>query len=181
LLAFGLAVAAELNRSRARLVADNYDEYVYCVYDSDMATVYGVGACLLLFSSHWVLMGATNFLWGGSSSLKPGTSRARTIVLFMLSWLTFGISEVCLIWGAAKNTSHTKHRGIYHVTDLFCEEVPKGVFAAGAGLTVLTMVLSKLYYIVFVRAKETERPMFLVSLVPHDGDHVVVMDGNQKS
>ncbi|GLJ20316.1 hypothetical protein SUGI_0368870 [Cryptomeria japonica] len=180
LVAFGLAVAAELNKSRARLVPDDYDEYVYCVYDTDIATIYGVGAFLLIGISHGLLMVDTKFLWGGISYKNPGTSHAWTILLFIVSWLTFGISEICLIWGSVKNTDHTNHRGIYNVTNLTCEEVPKGLFAAGAGFTLLTLVLSKLYYIAFVRGKENESSMFLVSLVPSDGDHVVGIDNSQK-
>ncbi|GLJ20315.1 hypothetical protein SUGI_0368860 [Cryptomeria japonica] len=176
LVAIGLAVAAELNRSRARLVPDDYYEYVYCIYDTDIATIYGMGAFLLLGISHGLLMADTNFLWGVISSKNPGTPHAWTILLFIASWLTFGISENCFIWGSLKNTDHTYYRDI----TLTCEEVPKGLFAAGAGFTLLTLVLSNLYYFAFVREKENERSMFLVSLVPSDGDHIVGIDCSQK-
>ncbi|KAL6543252.1 hypothetical protein OROHE_010772 [Orobanche hederae] len=48
LIAFGLAIAAEQRRSTGTSKPDSEDNYRYCVYDSDIATGYGVGAFLFL-------------------------------------------------------------------------------------------------------------------------------------
>nr|ABK22190.1 unknown [Picea sitchensis]ACN40434.1 unknown [Picea sitchensis] len=152
-IAFGLAVAAEQRRSTAKVVPDPNSEYTYCVYDSDIATGYGVGAFLFLFVSQALIMGATRCLCCGRS-LRPGGSRASAIVLFIATWLTFIIAEACFVGGAARNAYHTKYRGFYQVTNLSCETLRKGVFAAGASFTVFTLILSELYYVSFARSKE---------------------------
>lgn len=48
--------------------------------------------------------------------------------------------------GSAKNAYHTKYRGIFKVDDLSCATLRKGVFAAGAALTLLSLAGSSLYY-----------------------------------
>ncbi|KAJ6721143.1 hypothetical protein OIU85_024256 [Salix viminalis] len=79
----------------------------YCVYNSDVATGYGVGAFLFLLSSESLLMGVTKCMCFGRS-LAPGGDRAWSIIYFVSSWATFLAAEACLIAGAKKNAYHTK-------------------------------------------------------------------------
>ena len=85
LIAFGLAVAAEQRRSKATVTPDLAKEYDYCVYDSDVATGYGVGALLLLTAAQVVVMLASRCFCCGRG-LKPGGSRACALMLFLFSW-----------------------------------------------------------------------------------------------
>uniref|UniRef100_A0A0C9S1G0 TSA: Wollemia nobilis Ref_Wollemi_Transcript_25454_1251 transcribed RNA sequence n=1 Tax=Wollemia nobilis TaxID=56998 RepID=A0A0C9S1G0_9CONI len=153
IIAFGFAIAAEKRRSSAQVVPDSNSEYTYCLYDSDIATGYGVGAFLFLLLSQLLIMGFTRCLCCGKS-LRPGGSRAWAIVLFIATWVTFIIAEACFVGGAARNAYHTKYRAFYQSTDLSCETLRKGVFAAGAAFTVFTLILSELYYVSFGKAKE---------------------------
>lgn len=57
----------------------------YCVYDSDIATGYGVGAFLFLFSSQSLLMSVTKCMCFGRP-LAPGSNRAWSIIYFASSW-----------------------------------------------------------------------------------------------
>ena len=66
----------------------------------------------------------------------------------------FIIAEACFVGGAARNAYHTKYRGFTNVTNLSCESLRKGVFAAGAAFTVFTLILTEVYYISFAKAKE---------------------------
>ncbi|CAN1244574.1 hypothetical protein LINPERPRIM_LOCUS6160, partial [Linum perenne] len=97
----------------------------YCVYNSDVATGYGVGAFLFLLSSESLLMGVT---------------------------LTFLVAEACLIAGATKNAYHTKYRGMILAQNFSCETLRKGVFIAGAVFVVATMILNVYYYMYFSKA-----------------------------
>lgn len=54
--------------------------------------------------------------------------------------------------GSARNAYHTKYRGYFGVPDLTCATLRKGVFAAGAALTLVSMVGSILYYWAHARA-----------------------------
>ena len=55
-------------------------------------------------------------------------------------------AEACLLAGSAKNAYHTKYRGTFRVDHLSCATLRKGVFAAGAALTLLSLLGSVLYY-----------------------------------
>lgn len=153
LIAFGLAVAAERRRSIGVVVPDKYDERTYCVYNSDIATWYGVGAFLFLLVSQGLVMAFTRCLCCGSV-LKPGGSRAWAIILFFVSWLTFLIAEACFVAGAARNAYHTRYLGYFVKHDLSCETLRKGVFAAGAAFTVFTLILDLFYYTCYAKAKQ---------------------------
>ncbi|KAF7025251.1 hypothetical protein CFC21_037469 [Triticum aestivum] len=153
LIAFGLAVAAEQRRSKATVTPDLAKEYDYCVYDSDVATGYGVGALLLLVAAQAVVMLASRCFCCGRG-LKPGGSRACALMLFLFSWLTFLVAAACLLAGSVRNAYHTRYRGIFNGDPLSCETLRKGVFAAGAAFTFFTAILSEFYYISYSKSRD---------------------------
>ncbi|CAH9062161.1 unnamed protein product [Cuscuta epithymum] len=144
LLAFILAIGAERRRSTAKVVPDEYDERTYCVYGTDASTVYGLGAFGLLLISQAVVNGVTKCLCLGRGTLA-GKSTTRAL-FFFFSWICFLAAEACLLGGSARNAYHTKYRGIFEGDDLSCATLRKGVFAAGAALTILSMICSSVYY-----------------------------------
>lgn len=64
---------------------DEATNQTYCVYNSDVATGYGVGGFLFLLSSESLLMGVTKCMCLGRP-LAPGGNRAWTIIYFLSSW-----------------------------------------------------------------------------------------------
>lgn len=66
--------------------------------------------------------------------------------------ITFLAAEACLLAGSARNAYHTKYRAIFHVEHLSCATLRKGVFAAGAALTLVAMTVSILYYWIHCKA-----------------------------
>ncbi|RYQ96846.1 hypothetical protein Ahy_B08g092741 [Arachis hypogaea] len=167
LIAFGLAVAAEQRRSTARVVQDREVNYNYCVYDSDIATGYGVGAFLFLMVSQVLIMVASRCFCCGKA-LTPSGSRACAIILFIICWYViiirhvsncntkvfFFIAEVCLLAGSVENAYHTKYRTLFVENPPSCETVRKGVFAAGAAFTFFTAIVSEFYYINYSSARD---------------------------
>ncbi|XP_042494707.1 uncharacterized protein LOC122074008 [Macadamia integrifolia] len=155
LVAFAFAIAAEHRRSKGTLEpvvsGDGNINMTYCVYDSDVATGYGVGSFLFLLSSESLLMGVTRCMCFGKP-LAPGGNRAWSIIYFVSSWLTFLVAEACLIGGATKNAYHTKYRGMIYAHNMSCESLRKGVFIAGAVFVVITMILNVYYYMHFTKA-----------------------------
>ncbi|KAJ3692379.1 hypothetical protein LUZ60_012729 [Juncus effusus] len=155
LTAFGFAIAAERRRSTGKIVPDpNNRNMSYCVYDSDVATGYGVGSFLFLLSGQSVLMAVTKCMCFGRP-LSPGSNRAWSIIYFAGSWLMFLIAESCVIAGAAKNAYHTKYREMVYAKNWTCEGLRKGVFITGAIFVVFTMVLNVYYYMYFTKATST--------------------------
>ncbi|OWM67987.1 hypothetical protein CDL15_Pgr017555 [Punica granatum] len=151
LVAFGFAVAAERRRSVGTIREDVQRNATYCVYDSDVATGYGVGGFLFLLSSESLLMVVTKCMCFGRP-LSPGGNRAWSIIYFVSSWATFLVAEACLIAGAAKNAYHTQYRGMMYAQNVSCETLRKGVFVAGAVFVVATMILNVYYYMYFTKA-----------------------------
>ncbi|XP_074561927.1 uncharacterized protein LOC141818306 [Curcuma longa] len=157
LIAFGLAVAAEQRRSTARIQSDSEDQYNYCVYDSDIATGFGVGALLFLLLSQAILMAVSKCFCCGRG-ISPSGSRACALLFFLLSWLTFLIAEACLLAGSVRNAHHTRYRHMFFDANPSCETLRKGVFAAGAAFVFFTGILSVFFYVTFSRATRDAGP-----------------------
>ncbi|KAJ6350958.1 hypothetical protein OIU78_006974 [Salix suchowensis] len=152
LVAFVLAIGAESRRSTAKVVNDQYDERTYCVYDTDASTVYGLSAFGLLLISQMIVNGVTRCLCFGKGLVTGSCSATCAIILFIFSWLSFLGAEACLLAGSARNAYHTKYRGYFLRDDLSCATLRRGVFAAGAALTLLSLIGSVLYYWAHSRA-----------------------------
>ncbi|KAM1138986.1 hypothetical protein PS2_036532 [Malus domestica] len=154
LVAFALAVAAEQRRSTAKVQTEA--DSSYCVYDSDIATGFGVGSFLFLLASQALIMVASRCLCCGTA-LRPSGSRSWAIMLFVTSWVLFVIAEACLLAGSVRNAYHTKYRASF-MEDPSCETLRKGIFGAGAAFVVLTGIFSELYYVSYSRANESPAP-----------------------
>ncbi|EOA24789.1 hypothetical protein CARUB_v10018068mg [Capsella rubella] len=148
LIAFGFAIAAERRRTVGETIQDPIFNTTYCVYNSDVATGYGVGSFLFLLSSQSLLMSVTKCMCFGKS-LTPGSDRAWSIIYFFSSWITFVVAEACLIAGAKKNAYHTKY---LKAGTFSCDSLRKGIFIAGAVFVVATMILNVYYYIYFTKS-----------------------------
>ncbi|XP_021896328.1 uncharacterized protein LOC110813474 [Carica papaya] len=146
LLAFVLAIGAERRRSTAKVVPDKYDDRTYCVYTTDASTAYGLSAFGLLLISQVVVSGITRCLCFGRGLIKGRSSTTCSILFFVISWLSFLAAEACLLAGSARNAYHTKYRAAFGAEKLSCATLRKGIFAAGAALTLLSMVGSIVYY-----------------------------------
>ncbi|KAK9750419.1 hypothetical protein RND81_02G195600 [Saponaria officinalis] len=145
LIAFVFAVGAERRRSTAEVVPDEYDDTTYCKYASDASTVYGLTAFGLLLISQTVVNGVTKCFCFGKG-LVVGRSTTWALFFFIFSWVTFLSAESCLLAGSARNAYHTKYRGAFQKETVSCATLRKGVFAAGAAMTLLSMIGSVAYY-----------------------------------
>ncbi|KAL6505762.1 hypothetical protein OROHE_023141 [Orobanche hederae] len=145
LIAFVLAVGAERRRSTAKVVPDEYDEQTYCAYGTDASTVYGLTAFGLLAIAQALVNGVTKCFCFGRG-MMAGRSTTYAVFFFIFSWASFLAAEACLLAGSARNAYHTKYRAIFHVEHLSCATLRKGVFAAGAALTLISMTASIFYY-----------------------------------
>ncbi|KAJ4961190.1 hypothetical protein NE237_021100 [Protea cynaroides] len=152
LIAFVFAVGAERRRSTGKVEPDEYDERTFCVYDTDAASVYGLSAFVLLLISQVFLHGIITKCLCFGRGLMGGTSTTLAIVFFIVSWVSYLTAEACLVAGSARNAYHTKYRGYLGAQDLSCATLRKGVFAAGAALTLVSMVGSILYYWAYAKA-----------------------------
>lgn len=149
LIAFALAVAAEQKRSTAKVINEGTSSS--CHYDSNIATGLGVGAFIFLLASQLLVMLTSRCLCCGRG-LRPGGSRAVSIVLFVSCWVAFFVAEACLLAGSAQNAYHSKYRSILSNPGPSCHTLRKGVFAAGAAFIIFTGIISELYYVTYSKA-----------------------------
>ncbi|KAG6545508.1 hypothetical protein Mapa_013110 [Marchantia paleacea] len=157
IVAFGLAIGAETQRSKA--TKENDGTSFYCQYTHDRASGLAIGALLFLLVGQAIVMGLTSCLCCGSATYKPGKARVWAIILFSLSWTTFIIAELCLLVGARLNTIRTHAIVNFSenddpIDDLHCKQVKKSLFGAGAAFTFLTLLFSELYYVSVTKASE---------------------------
>lgn len=152
-IAFLLAVAAELRRSTATVKPDSEFNYNYCVYNSDISTWYGVGAMLFLMASQLHIMVSSQCFCCGKA-LKRGYSRAWAFILFITCWMFFITTEVWLLAASVRNAHQTKYRTIFGAGPPFCQTMRKGVFTAGAAFIFLNCIVSELYCVCFSKAAE---------------------------
>ncbi|KFK41233.1 hypothetical protein AALP_AA2G103100 [Arabis alpina] len=152
LLAFVFAFGAERRRSTAVVVPDLYDEKTFCMYGTTASTVYGMSAFGLLLVSQTVVNGVTKCLCFGKGLVTGTSYTVWSIVFFVISWVSFLGAEACLLAGSVKNAYHTKSEGIYKGKELSCAVLPVGVFAAGAALTLLSLIATILYYLAHSKA-----------------------------
>ncbi|XP_031110620.1 uncharacterized protein LOC116014804 [Ipomoea triloba] len=157
LIAFGLAVAAELKRNTAQIHINTEYTYSYCVYDSDIATGFGVGAFLFLMATQFLIMVASRCFCCGRA-LIPGPSRTCALLLFIISWVTFFIASGFLLVGSVRNSHHTTDRVSFLLEDIpfSCETLRKGVFAGGAAFILFTAIISEFYYVSYSEARLLE-------------------------
>ncbi|CAL0316408.1 unnamed protein product [Lupinus luteus] len=146
LFAFILAIGAEVRRSKAEMVPDEYDNRTYCVYTSDASTDYGLAAVVILTLAQVVVITVTRCLCCGIG-LDYGGSSTCSVILYIFSWISFLGAEACFIAASAKNAHHTKYIGDYLNHDLYsCATLRKGVFATAGAFTLFSMLASILYY-----------------------------------
>ncbi|KAF2314306.1 hypothetical protein GH714_025224 [Hevea brasiliensis] len=124
-IAFALALQAEQMRSTAKVVTDLEFKYNYCVYDSEIATSLGITATVLLLVSQVLTMR-----------------------------ITFLAAEGCLLVDSVRNAQHTKYRTIFGQDAPYCQTLRKGVFEAGAALTLLKSLFSKMNYVCCFKHQE---------------------------
>ncbi|CAM6011469.1 unnamed protein product [Sphagnum balticum] len=151
IIAFGLAIGAETRRSQGSIAVADPAGDLRCQYTSSTATGLAVGALLFLLIAQLFIMILTRCLCCGSG-YNPGAARTFAVVVFIFSWLFFIFSFAVLLAGASANQIRTK--GFVNQS-LTCEEVKKSIFAAGAALTFITMLLTELYYVLISKASSS--------------------------
>ncbi|XP_073146465.1 uncharacterized protein [Henckelia pumila] len=154
IIAFSLSIAGERHRSTGTLRTDTVTNQTYCIYKTDAATGLAVVACLLLFAAQVTLMVVTRCLCCGPP-LAPGGSRACTIILFIVMWISYFMAEACLIAAARDYAYYDGYRTAVYTSDTnaySCATLRRALFVAGAIFTVSTTILNLLYYKCFTRA-----------------------------
>ncbi|KAJ3692955.1 hypothetical protein LUZ60_012050 [Juncus effusus] len=149
LLAFILAIVAERRRNMATIETDQNNGYLYCSYESNVSTGYGIAAIVFMLGTQAIVMVVSRcFCCGGE--ILSGKHRAWAGICFFTCWFTFMIAEICLLAGSVRNAHHTKY--FFDNGNPSCAILRKGVFAAGAAFIFFTGIFSQLLILLYSRA-----------------------------
>ncbi|KAG6551453.1 hypothetical protein Mapa_006876 [Marchantia paleacea] len=153
-VAFGLAIGAEQHRSTATVEYNTVGAYYYCDYSTDMSSAMGAGGFVALLVGHLIVMGVTKCMCCAKAELSAlhGGPKACAVVCFLLVWLCWFISSVCLLAGANRNSVHTKTQSIdIKNIPITCEMMRKGTFGAAAAFAFFNIIFSEVYYILMTK------------------------------
>ncbi|CAK9237516.1 unnamed protein product [Sphagnum troendelagicum] len=153
IIAFGLAIGAESQRSQATQTTDAAG-YLICTYSATTATGLAVGALVCLLVAQLFITIVTRCLCCGVA-YSHGAAHRWAEVAFITSWLVFIMAFVVLLGGATTKKIHTQG---YYNSNVTCQQEMKSLFIAGAFLTFITMVLSELSYILISKASSSAAP-----------------------
>ncbi|GLJ23826.1 hypothetical protein SUGI_0452480 [Cryptomeria japonica] len=151
MIAFVLGIAAEAKHNKADEVRLN--ESGRCTYPRSPAFAMGVVAALALMMAQLVTNVAAGCLCCGRHvHYQAPLNTSIAIICLILSWVTFIISFSVLLAGAALNDQHNEDEAFFST---YCYVVKTGVFAGGAVLSLVTVVLDIIYYTIASAVKNS--------------------------
>lgn len=141
-LAAVFAIAAEVKHVRAHQLVIVGDD---CFYPSNPAWALGLlgASCLLVAQIIANACGGCVCCCTNRNVPMSGTTRTVAILCLVLSWITFANAFFLLLEGAALNGQQQYGQAMIHS----CYIIKPGVFAAGAGLAIFTVILGIIYYV----------------------------------
>ncbi|KAH9307294.1 hypothetical protein KI387_035205 [Taxus chinensis] len=150
-IAFVLGIAAEAKHNKADEV--RMDESGRCIYPRSPAFVMGVIAALALMMAQILINVAAGCLCCGRHvHYQAPLNTTIAIICLVLSWVSFIIAFSVLLAGAALNDQHNEEESFLST---YCYVVKTGVFAGGAVLSLVTVTLGIIYYIIASAVKSS--------------------------
>ncbi|XXG65252.1 hypothetical protein AAC387_Pa05g3003 [Persea americana] len=172
ILGFVFSVFAECWKTKAswvRVASEGGKERLGCVYgrNGQVALLCGVGGFLTLaigmivqHSYMWAAV-ATEKQEGGPSiqltiwdvDSSTGLLAKQAALLFLTSWVCFGVAEVLLVIGIAVESTHLKR---WNDTRSRCIVARRGSFLAAGVFSLSTMFLATAFYFVVLKMKRVK-------------------------
>ncbi|KAK4784907.1 hypothetical protein SAY86_001596 [Trapa natans] len=153
LLSAASGFAAEATRIKAsslQLIAPTQ-----CAYPQSPALALGLTAAFLLMMTQIAINVATWYTCRDKKSSQL-SNHSWTIALGCLatSWFTSAVAFFLLLTAAAMNERHSEDNSNFK--NYYCYIVKPGVFAAGAALSLVSVILGMLYYLIFTSQQESD-------------------------
>lgn len=122
-----------------------------CTYPSSPAMGLGLTAAVALMVAQIIINATTGCICCKRGPHRSNSNWTLALICFVVSWFTFVIAFLLLLTGAALNDQHgeeTMYFGNY-----YCYVVKPGVFAGAAILSLASVILGIVYYLVLNLAK----------------------------
>ncbi|ONK58904.1 uncharacterized protein A4U43_C08F920 [Asparagus officinalis] len=150
LLSAVLGFAAEATRIKASEVQTPRPGE--CAYPKTPALGLGLGATVALMIAQAIINTVAGCICCKRNSQPSDTNWSVALISFIASWITFIIAFLLLLMGAALNDQRG-NQNMYFGD--YCYVVKPGVFAGGAVLSLASISLGIVYYVVLSLSKST--------------------------
>ncbi|KAK6155431.1 hypothetical protein DH2020_009679 [Rehmannia glutinosa] len=137
-----------------------------CIYPRSPALGLGLTAAVALMIAHIIINVSAGCVCCRRGPRQSNSDWTLALVCLVVSWFTFVIAFLLLLTGAALNDQPGDRNMI--VANYYCYVVKPGVFAGAAVLSLATVVLGIVYYLVSTSEKNKNNP-WVSSLPPSQG------------
>lgn len=149
LLSAALGFAAEAKRIKGSEVM--FISMSECRYPRSPAMALGLTAVVALVIAQVIINVETGCLCCRRSPRPSNSNWTLALACFVVSWFTFVMAFLLLLTGAALNDQHGEEN--VYFGNFYCYVVKPGVFAGGAVLSLASVFLGMLHYLILISAK----------------------------
>ncbi|TYI71108.1 hypothetical protein E1A91_D08G271500v1 [Gossypium mustelinum] len=135
--------AAESTRVKTSQVT--IDASGQCVYPKNSAHALGLISALMLLIAKIIINVATGCFCCRKTDQSRSSNQIKPLVFYIAFWITFVIAIGLLLIGAAFNERNKN--AIVRDSMYYCRVVKPGIFAVGAILAVISLIVGILYYV----------------------------------
>ncbi|XXG78112.1 hypothetical protein AAC387_Pa08g2124 [Persea americana] len=150
LLTAALGFAAEAKRIKVSDVTLTPRDT--CSYPRSPALALGSIAGLALVIAQIIISSAAGCICCKKHPVPSRSNWTVALVCFIVSWITFVLAFLLLLTGAALNDEHAEEKMYFG----YCYVVKPGVFSGGAVLSLVTVSLGIIYYLIVSSTKHMD-------------------------
>ncbi|GER48753.1 hypothetical protein STAS_25933 [Striga asiatica] len=152
LLSAATGFAAEAKRIKGDEV--KFTSPSECVYPGSPALGLGLTAAVALMIAQIIINVATGCICCRKGPHQSSSSWTLALICFVVSWFTFVVAFLLLLTGAALNDQHGEEN--FYLGYYYCYVVKPGVFAGAAVLSLASVFLGIVYYLILTAAKNND-------------------------
>ncbi|KAL3837979.1 hypothetical protein ACJIZ3_022570 [Penstemon smallii] len=127
-----------------------------CIYPRSPAVNLGLTAAVSLMIAQIIINVSTGCICCRKGPHQSNSNWTLALVCFVVSWFTFVIAFLLLLTGAALNDQHGGDN--LYFGDYYCYVVKPGVFAGASILSLASVVLGIVYYLILTSEKNRIDP-----------------------
>ncbi|XP_051143236.1 protein VASCULATURE COMPLEXITY AND CONNECTIVITY [Andrographis paniculata] len=154
LLSAATGFAAEATRVKGNQV--EYPSTMECIYPRSPAMALGLTAAVALIVAQAIINITTGCVCCRKGPHQSNSNWTLALVCFVVSWFTCIIAFLLLLTGAALNDQHGDES--LYLGGYYCYVVKPGVFAGAAILSLASVSLGLIYYLIMTGEKNRANP-----------------------
>lgn len=162
LLSAATGFAAEATRVKGNQV--QYPSPIECIYPRSPAMSLGLTAATALIVAQMIINITTGCICCRKAPYQSNSNWTLALICFIVSWFTCVIAFLLLLTGAALNDQHGDES--LYLGGYYCYVVKPGVFAGASILSLASICLGLIYYLILNTEKNRESSWATASVPP---------------